>query len=88
MKKLLKTVKLKKLEEFRFEVDFNKYCNVKLINGTAEVFGNNIELFNTNTFTGSKNSLFTWEGCEFEVFFLKLTRLMVNMKKKKFLQKQ
>jgi hypothetical protein len=64
-------IKLNKMEEFRFEVDFKKKCTIKLLKGTAEVFGFEIGVNVVNTFSGSKNAVFTYEGCEIEVNFLK-----------------
>lgn len=37
------------------------------MNGTAELFGTELVVGNTYTFTGTKAAIFTWRGCSFEV---------------------
>ncbi|KAK7906129.1 Cleavage polyadenylation factor subunit clp1 [Exophiala xenobiotica] len=53
--------------EWRFEVAVGKYIQVKLLTGTAEVFGTELVPGNTYTFTGIKAAVYTWNGCSFEV---------------------
>ncbi|KAK5275817.1 Cleavage polyadenylation factor subunit clp1, partial [Exophiala xenobiotica] len=53
--------------EWRFEVAVGKYIQVKLLTGTAEVFGTELVPGNTYTFTGIKAAIYTWNGCSFEV---------------------
>ncbi|KIV87633.1 hypothetical protein PV11_03165 [Exophiala sideris] len=53
--------------EWRFEVAVGKYVQVKLLTGTAELFGTELVIGNTYTFTGTKAAIYTWHGCAFEV---------------------
>jgi polyribonucleotide 5'-hydroxyl-kinase len=41
--------------------------NLKLISGTAEIFGTELAEKHTYTFRGTKASIFTWHGCQLEV---------------------
>ncbi|KIX08401.1 uncharacterized protein Z518_03057 [Rhinocladiella mackenziei CBS 650.93] len=58
---------LAKESEWRFEVAVGKYVQVKLLTGTAELFGTELVLGNTYIFTGTKAAIYTWHGCSFEV---------------------
>ncbi|KAG1054862.1 hypothetical protein G6F43_003150 [Rhizopus delemar] len=53
--------------EFRFEVDFNTRAIVKLIQGTAEIFGTELAVGVEYSFTGRKAAVYTWHGCTLEV---------------------
>ncbi|KAJ5654101.1 hypothetical protein N7490_001104 [Penicillium lividum] len=53
--------------EWRFEVSFGHIVKVKLLNGTAELFGTELAESQTYTFTGTKAAIFTWHGCELEI---------------------
>lgn len=39
----------------------------QLLTGTAELFGTELVIGNTYTFTGTKAAIYTWHGCSFEV---------------------
>ncbi|KIW81856.1 hypothetical protein Z517_04882 [Fonsecaea pedrosoi CBS 271.37] len=58
---------LAKETEWRFEVAVGKYVQVKLLAGSAELFGTELVLGNTYTFTGTKAAIYTWNGCSFQV---------------------
>ncbi|KAJ5159928.1 mRNA cleavage and polyadenylation factor clp1 [Penicillium canariense] len=53
--------------EWRFEVAFGHIVRVKLLNGTAELFGTELAESQTYTFSGTKAAIFTWHGCELEI---------------------
>ncbi|KAI8877110.1 Clp1-domain-containing protein [Backusella circina FSU 941] len=53
--------------EFRFEVDFNAKVQIKLAKGTAEIFGTELAVGVTYTFTGRKAAVYTWHGCTLEI---------------------
>ena len=53
--------------EYRFEVDFNTKVSIKLVKGTAEIFGTELAVGVTYTFTGRKAAVYTWHGCTLEV---------------------
>lgn len=53
--------------EFRFEVEFNNKVQIKLTRGTAEIFGTELAVGITYTFTGRKAAVYTWHGCTLEV---------------------
>ncbi|CAM0142016.1 Cleavage polyadenylation factor subunit clp1 [Umbelopsis sp. WA50703] len=53
--------------ELRFEVDFAATATVKLLNGTAEIFGVELAPGNAYHFTGKKIAVFTWHGCTLEL---------------------
>ncbi|RGB29078.1 Pre-mRNA cleavage complex II protein Clp1-domain-containing protein [Rhizophagus diaphanus] len=59
--------KLEPEHEFRFEVDFGTTVNLKLISGTAEIFGTEIGIGHEYEFSGRKIALFTWHGCTIEI---------------------
>ncbi|KIW63666.1 hypothetical protein PV04_08651 [Phialophora macrospora] len=58
---------LEKEAEWRFEVPVGKHVQVKLLTGTAELFGTELVTGNTYTFTATKAAIYTWNGCSFEV---------------------
>ncbi|PSK53080.1 hypothetical protein B9Z65_3280 [Elsinoe australis] len=53
--------------ELRFEVAFNKIFKIRLLKGTAEIFGTELAQSTTYTFSGTKAAVFTWEGCLLEL---------------------
>ncbi|KAJ5194798.1 Pre-mRNA cleavage complex II Clp1 [Penicillium cinerascens] len=53
--------------EWRFEVAFGHIVRVKLLTGTAELFGTELAPLQTYTFSGTKGAIYTWHGCELEV---------------------
>ncbi|KAG0652712.1 mRNA cleavage and polyadenylation factor clp1 [Hyphodiscus hymeniophilus] len=53
--------------EWRFEVATSQSIDVKILNGTAEIFGTELALNHLYTFRGTKSSIFTWNGCAIEV---------------------
>jgi polyribonucleotide 5'-hydroxyl-kinase len=53
--------------EYRFEVPHGKITRLKLLTGTAEIFGTELVISSTPyTFTGCKLAIYTWQGCTFE----------------------
>ena len=61
------TIELKKDTEWRFEVDSGSSVGIKLISGTAEIFGVELVIGLTYNFSGRKLAIFSWIGCTFEV---------------------
>ncbi|EEH40325.1 hypothetical protein PAAG_02380 [Paracoccidioides lutzii Pb01] len=53
--------------EWRFEVAFGRIVRVKLLAGTAELFGTELAASQTYTFAGTKAAIYTWHGCTLEV---------------------
>ncbi|KAI9473421.1 MAG: Pre-mRNA cleavage complex II protein Clp1-domain-containing protein [Benjaminiella poitrasii] len=49
--------------EFRFEVDFNSKVQIKLVSGTAEIFGTELASGIVYNFSGRKAAVYTWHGC-------------------------
>lgn len=60
------THELKKETEWRFEIDVAKSIEVKITQGTAELYGTELVLNKTYTFIGVKAAIFTWTGCTIE----------------------
>ncbi|KAL9012769.1 MAG: hypothetical protein Q9173_002494 [Seirophora scorigena] len=58
---------LPEASEWRFEVAFASKLEVKLLSGTAELFGTELALKQTYTFTGTKAAIYTWHGCRLEI---------------------
>lgn len=52
--------------EWRFEIPFKSKYTIKLIRGTAEIFGTEIALGQEYTFSGYKGAVYTWQGCLLE----------------------
>ncbi|CAG8695331.1 2640_t:CDS:2, partial [Scutellospora calospora] len=52
--------KLEPEHEFRFEVDFGTTVKLKLISGTAEIYGTEIGIGPEYEFSGRKVAVFTW----------------------------
>ncbi|MCJ1250323.1 Cleavage polyadenylation factor subunit clp1 [Trapelia coarctata] len=53
--------------EWRFEAAFGENVEVKLLTGTAEIFGTELALNQPYTFNGRKAAVYTWHGCRLEV---------------------
>ncbi|KAI5292645.1 hypothetical protein KEM52_006173 [Ascosphaera acerosa] len=49
--------------EWRFEVNLLATVKVQLSSGTAELFGTELALGQTYTFSGTKAAIYTWHGC-------------------------
>ncbi|OAD70147.1 hypothetical protein PHYBLDRAFT_126526 [Phycomyces blakesleeanus NRRL 1555(-)] len=62
-----RTIDLDPDHEFRFEVDFNVKVQIKLLKGTAEIFGTELAMNVPYTFSGRKAAVYTWHGCKIEV---------------------
>ncbi|KAJ5098359.1 mRNA cleavage and polyadenylation factor clp1 [Penicillium argentinense] len=60
-------ITLKPGSEWRFEVAFGHSIKVRLLTGTAELFGTELAELQTYTFCGTKAAIYTWHGCELEV---------------------
>ncbi|CAO3692138.1 unnamed protein product [Umbelopsis ramanniana] len=58
---------LEQESELRFEVEFSSKASVKLISGTAEIFGTELATGVTYQFFGRKIAVFTWHGCCLEL---------------------
>ncbi|KAG4027697.1 hypothetical protein MFRU_028g01190 [Monilinia fructicola] len=61
------THELQANSEWRFEVAIGSSVEVKVLSGTAEIFGTELALNHTYTFHGTKSSIYTWHGCRLEV---------------------
>ncbi|KAH8678772.1 hypothetical protein BGZ60DRAFT_401815 [Tricladium varicosporioides] len=53
--------------EWRFEVAHGQSIEVRILSGTAEIFGTELALNHTYTFRGIKSSIFSWHGGRLEV---------------------
>ncbi|KAL4931586.1 cleavage polyadenylation factor subunit CLP1 [Aspergillus undulatus] len=53
--------------EWRFEAAFGTTVRVKLLTGTAELFGTELAPSQIYTFSGAKAAIYTWHGCTLEV---------------------
>lgn len=53
--------------EYRFEVSFARTLSIKLLSGTAEIFGTELGPSTTYTFRGAKGAVYTWHGCKLEI---------------------
>jgi len=62
-----RTEELSARNELRFEVAANKPYKIRLIRGTAEIFGTELGANIQYTFTGTKAAVFTWHGCTLEL---------------------
>ncbi|EED23031.1 mRNA cleavage factor complex II protein Clp1, putative [Talaromyces stipitatus ATCC 10500] len=60
-------VNLRAGSEWRFEIAFGATVRVKLLTGTAELFGTELAPLQTYTFSGTKAAIYTWHGCMLEV---------------------
>ncbi|KAK9458794.1 Pre-mRNA cleavage complex II protein Clp1-domain-containing protein [Lipomyces oligophaga] len=52
--------------EWRFEVGLSSSLSVKLLNGTAEIFGTELITGQTYSFRATKLCIYTWYGCSIE----------------------
>ncbi|CAG8574179.1 28600_t:CDS:10, partial [Dentiscutata erythropus] len=62
VEEISKEWKLEPEHEFRFEVDFGTTVKLKLISGTAEIYGTEIGIGPEYEFSGRKVAVFTWHG--------------------------
>lgn len=62
-----RTEELPARNELRFEVATGKPYRIRLINGTAEIFGTELGQNIQYTFSGTKAAVFTWHGCTLEL---------------------
>ncbi|KAF7846475.1 hypothetical protein BT93_L4275 [Corymbia citriodora subsp. variegata] len=62
-----RTEELPARSELRFEVAFGKTYRIRVLRGTAEIFGTELAPTVTYTFTGTKAAVFTWHGCSLEL---------------------
>ncbi|POS83130.1 hypothetical protein EPUL_003438 [Erysiphe pulchra] len=53
--------------EWRFDIAVDKTIQVRILSGTAEIFGTEIALNHVYKFQGIKSAIFTWHGCRIEV---------------------
>ncbi|KAI9827179.1 MAG: Cleavage polyadenylation factor subunit clp1 [Thelocarpon impressellum] len=58
---------LQRGSEWRFEVAFGSSVEVKILTGTAEIFGTELAPNQAYSFTGTKAAVYTWHGCRLEV---------------------
>ncbi|ORY85681.1 Pre-mRNA cleavage complex II protein Clp1-domain-containing protein [Protomyces lactucae-debilis] len=59
--------RLERGQEYRFEVDFDARIDISLRSGHAEIFGTEITVGPTYSFTGAKGAVYSWQGCELEI---------------------
>ncbi|KAK5081894.1 Cleavage polyadenylation factor subunit clp1 [Exophiala xenobiotica] len=62
-----KIVDLRKEQEWRFEVALARSIEVKIITGTAELFGTELVLNKSYAFISTKAAIYTWTGCTLEI---------------------
>lgn len=62
-----RTEELPSLSELRFEVAFGKTYTIRLLRGTAEIFGTELAPNQSYNFSGTKAAVFTWHGCALEL---------------------
>ncbi|KAF1347786.1 Pre-mRNA cleavage complex II protein Clp1-domain-containing protein [Delphinella strobiligena] len=63
-----RTEELSPRSELRFEVGWGRQYSIRLLRGTAELFGTELAPSNTHAFGGgTKAAVFTWHGCVLEV---------------------
>jgi polyribonucleotide 5'-hydroxyl-kinase len=53
--------------EYRFESSFTRPITLKLLSGSAELFGTDLAPQVAYTFRGTKAAVFSWSGCSLEV---------------------
>ncbi|KAL8800829.1 MAG: hypothetical protein Q9182_004889 [Xanthomendoza sp. 2 TL-2023] len=53
--------------EWRFEVAFGSNVEIRLLSGSAEIFGTELAQKQPYTFSGTKGAIYTWHGCTIEV---------------------
>ena len=62
------THNLFKQTEYRLEIPATTTLNLKLLTGTAEIFGTELVIANSYTFPGPNSfAVYTWHGCTFEI---------------------
>ncbi|KAI5280299.1 Cleavage polyadenylation factor subunit clp1, partial [Ascosphaera aggregata] len=61
------TLKIEPGSEWRFEINFLATIRVQLVRGTAELFGTELALGQTYTFSAMKGAIYTWHGCELAI---------------------
>lgn len=66
---IVRTEDLPPSTEYRFEVSFSQTLRIKLLSGTAELFGTELAPSTSvpYTFTGTKAAIYTWHGCRLEI---------------------
>lgn len=62
-----RTQPLAKGTEYRFEVSAASTLRIKLLSGTAELFGTELAPALPYTFSGAKAAVYTWHGCVLEL---------------------
>ncbi|KAL1303986.1 hypothetical protein AAFC00_000431 [Neodothiora populina] len=63
-----RTEELPPRSELRFEVGLTRTYSIRLLRGTAELFGTELAPSATHTFSGgTKGAVFTWHGCALEI---------------------
>lgn len=77
-----RVVQVPPLHELRIELEKGESCSIKLLGGTAEIFG--FELlpgFENPLAEECKAAIFTWTGCDLEIsLWLKgITAVVLNM---------
>ena len=59
---------LEKQTEYRLEIPTPTTITIKLLTGSAEIFGTELVIGNTSTIPGpAKLAIYTWQGCNFEI---------------------
>lgn len=61
------TLTVQKQNEYRLEVPVTTTLVLKLLTGTAEIFGTELVIGNSYTISGQKLAIFSWHGCSLEV---------------------
>ncbi|KAG0368283.1 Pre-mRNA cleavage complex II protein Clp1-domain-containing protein [Gamsiella multidivaricata] len=54
--------------ELRIEIDFDAKVKLRLVTGTAEVFGTELGQNVDYEFSGRKIAVFTWHGCKLQIY--------------------
>jgi len=62
-----RTVALEPRTEFRFETDDGASLSITLVAGAAEVFGAEMVINRSYSFTDAQQAVFTWRGCTLDV---------------------
>lgn len=65
-KKESTTITLEKQSEWRFEVPYGRTLKIKVLEGTAEIFGTELPLGVDFNFQGTKAAVYSWHGCVLE----------------------
>ena len=64
---VFETVELRSGQEYRFEAEWEEPLRLRLVNGTAEIFGTELAVGVEYQFRGQKAALYTWKGCAFQI---------------------